>query len=628
MKSGTKMFTVDKFLGINEAADGFTELKMGQASEMKNFLITDGFNLKIRPGVKRMDFNQVRNPAPILASWAGFIREDSTQEHLLVVDFADGTDRIWIYTKNEVGGYTTQYRQDGALGLTSAEDAMVKIFTFGGKLWIMSRGNIVSYQNGEFVVEEPYVPLVVAGASPSGGGTTLEGINMLSSLRRIDFSADGEAVAYVLPEEARSVEKIIIDNVERTAADVGAYDMGTHTFTFKEAPEKGVGNVEFTYNTYAPDTVKSRLKIVGMPLVEAYNGSTDTRLFVGGKGNVCYYTGVTQSGEATPLYFPAMNEAVIDMTGASVTGIVRHYSKLLVFTRDGTYTLSYEPVTTEDGTTTAGFYLRSANREFGNDVVGQVRTVNNYPRTITQNGIYEWRITSSYYQDERYAQRVSDLVQHSLRNAPDIHRFVTCDNDFEKTYYVFLNDEFGTVLVDRYNLAKDDIWCVYQGDIFKGVTNAFVFDGNVFFTNGTEVFCFSTSATKDAPADPDGEPTGIKALWESGFMDYGADFRRKFNSDIYLSVLPQANSELVVTAETDRRSEYTEKTITTNLFDFSNFSFANLTFDTNNTPKIHKIRLKAKKFVYYKLVFRVDSDGATATVLSFDQKVRFGSMAK
>lgn len=628
MKYGTKMFTVDKFLGINEAADGFTELKMGQASEMKNFLITDGFNLKIRPGVKRMDFNQVRNPAPILASWAGFISEDSTQEHLLVVDFADGTDRIWIYTKNEVGGYTTQYRQDGALGLTSAEDAMVKIFTFGGKLWIMSRGNIVSYQSGAFVVEEPYVPLVIAGASPSGGGTIIEGINMLSSLRRIDYSADGEAVAYVLPEEARSVEKIIIDNVERTAADVGAYDMGTHTFTFKEAPEKGVGNVEFTYNTYAPDTVKSRLKIVGMPLVEAYNGSTDTRLFVGGKGNVCYYTGVTQSGEATPLYFPAMNEAVIDMTGASVTGIVRHYSKLLVFTRDGTYTLSYEPVTTEDGTTTAGFYLRSANREFGNDVVGQVRTVNNYPRTITQNGIYEWRITSSYYQDERYAQRVSDLVQRSLRNAPDIHRFVTCDNDFEKTYYVFLNDEFGTVLVDRYNLAKDDIWCVYQGDIFKGVTNAFVFDGNVFFTNGTEVFCFSTSATKDAPADPDGEPTGIKALWESGFMDYGADFRRKFNSDIYLSVLPQANSELVVTAETDRRSEYTEKTITTNLFDFSNFSFANLTFDTNNTPKIHKIRLKAKKFVYYKLVFRVDSDGATATVLSFDQKVRFGSMAK
>jgi hypothetical protein len=544
------------------------------------------------------------------------------------VDFAEGTDRIWLYTRDETGGYNTQYRQDGALCLTSAEDPMVKVFTFGGKLWVMSRENTVSYQNGTFVTEEPYVPLVIAGATPSGGGSTLEEINMLSSLRRVDYSADGEALAYAMPEEARRVVKIIVDNISLDVADAGAFDIGSHTFTFKEAPEKGVGNVEITYDTYAPETEKSRLKILGMPLVEAYNGSTDTRLFVGGNGNVCYYTGVTQSGEATPMYFPALNEVKVDMTGASVTGLVRHYSKLLVFTRDGTYTFSYEPVTMEDGTTTAGFYLRAANREFGNDVVGQVRTVKNYPRTITQNGIYEWKITASYYQDERYAQRVSDLVQRSLRNAPDIHRFVTCDNDFDKTYYVFLNDGLGTVLVNRYDLARQDIWCIYRGELFRNVVNAFVFEGKLFFNNGTEVFYLNDQLTKDAPALAGGAPMAIKAIWESGYMDFGADFRRKFNSEIYISVLPQANSELVVTAETDRRSEYTEKTVNSNLFDFSNLNFSKLTFDTSNTPKIHKVRLKAKKFVYYKLIFRVEEAGATATVLGYDQKIRFGSMAK
>lgn len=627
MKSGTKMFTVDKFLGINEAADGFTELKMGEASEMVNFLITDGFNLKVRPGVQRMDFAEERDPAPILASWAGYISENGTEEHLLIVDFADGTDRIWLYTKNEVGGYTTKYRQDGALGLTSAEEPMVKIFAFGGKLWVMSRVNSVSYQNGSFVVEEPYVPLVIAGASPSGGGTTIEEINLLSSLRRIDYSADGESTAYVLPAEALTVEKIIIDNIEAAVGDVGAFDAVSHTFTFNSAPEKGVGNVEFTYNTYEPDTESTRLNILSMPLVEAYNGSTDTRLFVGGKGNICYYTGVTQNGEATPMYFPALNEAAVDMTGASVTGLVRHYSKLLVFTRDGTYTISYEPVTTEDGITTAGFYLRSANREFGNDVVGQVRTVNNYPRTITKDGIYEWRITSSYYQDERYAKRVSDLVQRTLRDA-DIHKIVTCDNNYDKTYYVFLNDDLGTVLVNRYDLAKDNIWCIYRGELFKSVTNVFVFSGSLFFANDTEIFHFSDSASKDAPLVPGGESTNITALWESGYMDFGADFRRKFNSEIYISMLPQAHSEMIITAATDRRSEYTEKTVTSNIFSFSNLDFRYWTFDTNNTPKIQKIRLKAKKFVYYKLIFRVEAEGATATVLSYDQKIRFGSMAK
>ena len=67
------------------------------------------------------------------------------------------------------------------LGLTSKEAHLVRIFAFGGKLWITSRGNCVSFRDGGFAVEEPYVPLVVAGAAPSGGGTTIENINLLSS---------------------------------------------------------------------------------------------------------------------------------------------------------------------------------------------------------------------------------------------------------------------------------------------------------------------------------------------------------------------------------------------------------------------------------------------------------------
>ena len=55
MSSDTKLFTVDKFLGLNEAADGYTELKMGEASNMVNFLVTDGYNLTTRDGIQRID---------------------------------------------------------------------------------------------------------------------------------------------------------------------------------------------------------------------------------------------------------------------------------------------------------------------------------------------------------------------------------------------------------------------------------------------------------------------------------------------------------------------------------------------------------------------------------------------
>ncbi len=34
------------------------------------------------------------------------------------------------------------------------------------------------------------------------------------------------------------------------------------------------------------------------------------------------------------------------------------------------------------------------------------------------------------------------------------------------------------------------------------------------------------------------------------------------------------------------------------------------------------------KHRYYKLIFKVNMDGALATVLGYDQKVRFASMAK
>ena len=219
-------------------------------------------------------------------------------------------------------------------------------------------------------------------------------------------------------------------------------------------------------------------------------------------------------------------------------------------------------------------------------------------------------------------------MQRSLKNAPDIHKIVTCDNDYEKTYYAFLNDDAGTVLVSRYDLTKKDIWCIYRGERFKNVKNVFVFDGNTFFANETEVFCLDKELTMDAAMESGGQPEKITALWESGYMDFGSDFRRKFNSEIYVSILPESNSELIITAETDRRGEYAEKTVTTNLLDFRNLNFAKFTFDVNDTPKIHKVRLKAKKFVYYKLIFRVEEAGATATVLSYDQKIRFGSMAK
>lgn len=633
MKSGTKMFTVDKFLGVNEAADGLSELAMGEASVMENFFVTDAMNLTVRPGIQRIDLSQTRTPAQILASWAGHIGneedEDVDDEYLVIVDFAGSTDRIWMYRAGEDGQFSVFHHQNGALGLHSPSNAYVKIFPFGSRLYIMSAANTVYFENEEFQSAEAYVPLVIAGMSPAGGGTTIENINLLSGLRRCDFSADGSSTAYVLPAEALTVHKIVIDNVEKVPGSVGSFNAANHTFTFTTAPIKGVGNVEFTYGTDAAAAEENRMHIIKMMLTEAYNGSTDTRLFIAGDGsNICYYSGVTQDGEATPMYFPSMNEIAVDMTSAAITGLVRHYSRLMVFTRGGgTYTISYEPVTQTDGSTVAGFYLRAANREFGSDVIGQVRTVNNFPRTITKDGIYSWNITASFYKDERYARRISDKVEKSLK-AANIGNVIACDDNFSKTYYVFLNDAQGTVLVNRYDLGKEGVWCIYRAELFKNVRNAMVSHGVMVFVNDTEAFYLDSGLVYDAALVYGGEDTQIKAIWESGYMAFGADFQRKYSSQLYVSMLPQAHSGMTVTAATDRRDEYMQKNVGNNLFSWDEADFRWWSFDISSAPKIRRVRLKIKKFVYYKLILRVDEPGARATVLGYDQIIRFGSMAK
>ena len=110
------MFTVDKFLGINESGDGDTELRMGEASKMENFIVTDSYNLKLRPGIKRVDFHTEREPATILGMWSGFY---GTEELLAICDFYEGQDRIFLYIKDENKNHVLKQKAIGVLGLHS-----------------------------------------------------------------------------------------------------------------------------------------------------------------------------------------------------------------------------------------------------------------------------------------------------------------------------------------------------------------------------------------------------------------------------------------------------------------------------------------------------------------------------
>jgi hypothetical protein len=100
----------------------------------------------------------------------------------------------------------------------------------------------------------------------------------------------------------------------------------------------------------------------------------------------------------------------------------------------------------------------------------------------------------------------------------------------------------------------------------------------------------------------------IDAYWESGAMDFGNDFRRKYSANLWLSMKPETGGFLEITAETDRKREFAV--------------YSAKVDGVNNVPSAEKVHLKAKKFSYYKLILRNFADDRTVTVVGADLRIR------
>lgn len=604
-----KVFSVDKFLGINEYADSETELKPGQAARIENFRITDGGNLALRPGIRR------------------FIAPYNSYSNLRYAHPAYYEGKEWIacgrYVEN--GGIEVAYlREDDEMWVRDypgVEDPPFKTFVSGGDLWtywLGGRGGVPCADNRPASLDTEsgllYEPLLVSGALPSGGGVTIEPLNILTDHFRAIYTSDGEATEYTLPSVTSSVEMIVMDNISYGAEGLGSFSADKKVFTFKKAPEKDL-DIEFKCLTQDEDLLAARDRFFNMPYFEQYNGATDTRTFFYGDGsNLCYYTGVPAHGSG--LYVPAGNELAVDFSDSSITGLIRHYSRLLAFKPDGVDAITYEPVTLADGSVIAGFFLRPVSRDFGNDAMGQVQLVDNAARSLNKSGAYDWHLSSGNYRDERYAKRVSDAVVKTLASA-DTSKIVTCDDGNTKTWYAFLNDEAGTVLVHRYGL---DVWIIYRSTVTTNVKSAFVFEKKVTFLRNGQLFVFDESAVRDE--DENGDVHQIEAVWESGFQDFGAAFRRKDSDQLWVSMFPVDGASVHVSVETDARQDYEEKELSTALA--PEYGDA----DPNGVPFVTRLRMKVKRFVYYKLRFRVKDPGASPVILGYDQHIRFSSSVK
>jgi len=582
---------ITQWSGLNESPDGDTSLRSGEAASMRNFKVTREGHLQIRPGYGPV-WSIPGTPGAVRALWYGYVA---------------GRKRVLC----ACGGHIFELVPD--LGWTSIDlggcyqdraGIKISIFGFSNKAYILTGDGYYVWDGAGQVREvEGYVPIVATATPPAGGGTVLEGVNLLTGKRRQQFSPDGSAKVFQLAETG--VDEVV--SVEGTALSY-TLDKEKGQVTFAASPPAGTNTITITYRK----GTGGRGQLTGMRFCEMF-GTGDPRLFFYGDGsNKCYYSGLNEYGRSDPEYFPELNVIEVGTSNTPLTALIRHYDRLLAYKPDGAWAMEYTTLTLADGSITAAFRINSINREIGCEAPGQAQLVDNNPRTIFGRAVYDWPLSNAAIRDERNAKRISDRVTATMARFRAEDCIAFDDND-EQEYYIVCGSE---ALVHNYAC---DGWYYYTD---LPATCMVKVEGTLYFgTPEGEVMEFSRKYRSDNRRD-------IDAYWESGSMAFGKEWMRKYSSLVWVGIKPETQAVLYLTAETNIKSDYPDKVIASGLANLVHADFAHWSFGTNRKPQVVRAKLKVKKATYYKLIFWSKSASATATIVAVDIQVRYTGNVK
>ena len=588
------VYKIEKFLGLHENPDGDTKLKLGEASVCRNWKVTRDRNLQRRPGFHaKIDLGTGK---PVMGMWFGNI-------HGVETGLAASGGYMWKFYED---GYMEKPYKLGPI----ETDNQVNFFAYNDEVFILNGEEYYTYDGSRFGIVLGYRPLVITGRDPTGtDGELLEEVNKLTGMRRVWFSPDGTATNFLLPErDLLSVDYVQINATgEKMLPDEYTYDKWTGMVTFNTAPERGTNTIEIGYSAPA----KYRAELARMTNAELFLGAQDNAVFLYGNGtNEAFYSSIDYDGVPRADYFPDLNEMAVADKNTPITGMIRHYSQLICYKTNSAYSVQYGMITDAKGNNQWGFYVKPINKQIGNVALGQVRLVLNSPFTLHGNDLYEWHNTSSYSSnlsvDERQARVASDRIYATLGTF-DFRKCYCYDDNDNQEYYIWHKDE---ALV--YNYAAD-AWYLYTGKEVHSMCN--VYGVALFGSADGKILELSEDYLND-------DGVAIDSYWESGSIDFGKAYMRKLMTEVWVGIKPQERSSVVVTVMTNKKSEYTEKTVKSNLSTFWHMNFADFSFMVNRKPQVKKLKIKAKKFAFLKFVLKSQELYTTATVLLVDPKIR------
>ena len=570
--------TIDNFLGLNLNATGDTQLKLGEASKMKNFRVTKNYKLEKMHGYKK----KYEASGSIRAQWLG--RLSDKEVHVYV---AGGK----IFNKGEEVGALT--------------DDITSIFEFDQKLYFINGHEYKVWDGTELKDVEGYIPLVKIATSPNGVGTDYEPINLLTGKKHQTFSADGETKEFIIFEkDLKSIDKVLVDGVETEVTK----DLANGKITFVTAPKQGTDNVDVYWNKENAD----RNIILKNKYFQKYGLANDTRVFFYGNDEAKNRVYFSDLGTGVPNveYFPSTNFLDIGSSNEAVTDISRQYDRLIINKETETYYATYEQITDTTGDSIVTFPVYPLNSSHGMVASGQGQLLDNYVTTI-DSSIVMW--TNTQTKDERNAEVISQRIQEWL-NEKDLTKAITMDYQELKEYWLAVENQ-----IMIYNYGNSTFYLL---EIPENITNLISSNGIIYLgTENGEIMEFNEEETSY-----NGEI--IEALWESGFYDFEVEYKRKTMRLLWIALKPWARTSLIINYTSDRELGTDPKEIESYCVSYRYWNYANMTYNTNYSIKPFRVKLKAKKFAFLKLMLSNKEIDEKVTINSIAIQKAYGGNVK
>ena len=569
---------IDNFLGLNLNETGDTQLKLGEASLMKNFRITKDYKLDKMYGYKK----KYSVEGIIRAQWVGLL----------------GDKEVHVYV---AGGKV----YDGETEIGDLTDDITSIFEFNKVLYFINGREYKKWNGETFEEVEGYIPLIKIATEPNGVGTDYEPINMLISKRHQTFSPDGEATEFFLAEQnLTSIDKVLVNGAEVVVTK----NLEKGSAKFETVLEQGVNSVDIYYTKENTD----RDIIVKNHYFQKYGLANDTRVFLYGNSdamNRIYYSDLG-AGVPNVEYFPGSNFMDIGSSNTAVTSIDRQYDRLIISKENETYYATYEQITDTTGASIVSFPASPLNSSHGMVAKGQGQLLDNYVTTI-DTSIVMWTNTQS--KDERNAEVISQRIQEWL-NEKDLTKAITMDYQEDKEYWLAVENQ-----IMIYNYGNSTF---YMLEIPSNISSLVSYKGVIYLgTENGEIMQFDENETTF-----NGEI--IDALWHSGFYDFEIEYKRKTMRVIWPTIKPWFKTSMVINYISDRDTGTDEKEIENRCFSYPHWNYADFTYNTNYSVKPFRVKIKAKKFAFLKLIIRNNKIDEKLTITSLSIKKAYGGNVK